>query len=89
MRSRLIRIVLCFGLLLGTVGLFCGETATRVVATRYHASQRTARFFRQAASSRVTRPQVVAPVTERHAKVGVAVRPTKSQAVADGTTPIR
>jgi hypothetical protein len=89
MRSRLIRIVVCLSLLWGTVGLFCTDTATGVVATRYHASQRTARFFRQAASSRVVRPQVVKPVAERHEKIDATVRPAESQSAATGKTPVR
>jgi hypothetical protein len=89
MRGRLIRIVVCLGLLWGTVGLFCADTATGVVATRYHASQRTARFFRQAASSRVVRPQVVMPVSESHEKIDPTVRPVESQPTANGKTPVR
>jgi len=89
MRDRRSLFVLCLGLLLGMAWFLDATPATAPVATRYHASQRTARFFRQAAASRTVRPPAAAPSTVGVRKGVVSAKTPAAPSHAGGSAPIR
>jgi hypothetical protein len=89
MRGRHSLFVLCLGLLLGVAYFLHNVPATTPVATRYHASQRTARFYRQSAASRIVRTQTVAPLTVGVGKGVVSAKTANTQSPVGGSAPVR
>lgn len=69
MRDRLALVAVCLGMLVGIVGLCISRPHANSVATRYHAAQRTSRFYHKVASNRGERRLTPAPAKKHEASV--------------------